>query len=95
MLASARVSPAVDGEVGGLGAYLLGHEVNQGDRRVLMLFEHPARVTEVAENESEAETPVRRTLAGDQVEIVTTECVVAQDVPLVGRRRQESRPLLR
>ena len=87
MLAAARVPPAVDGDIGRLSANLFGHELEQGRRRGLMMFKHPAGVTQVAEDEGEAEASVRRALAGDQVEIVATERVVAQDVPLVGRRR--------
>src|SRR3546814_21033509 len=95
MLATARVPPVVNGEIGRPGADLFGDELEKGGRRVLVLFEDPAGVAEVAEDEGEAEAPVRRALAGDQIKIVTTECVVAQDVPLVGRCRQEPCPLLR
>ena len=42
MLATARVPPAVEGEVGRLGADLLGYKLEQGRRRGLILFEHPA-----------------------------------------------------
>lgn len=41
MLATARVPPAVEGEIGRLGTDLFGHKLEQSRRRSLILFEHP------------------------------------------------------
>src|SRR3546814_17357896 len=64
MLATARVPPVVNGELGRPGADLFGAELVKGGRRVLVLSEYPAGAAAVAVCGAAAGAPVRTALAG-------------------------------
>jgi len=57
-------------------------------------LQHPTEVAHIAEQHGEPEAAVAAPLAGDQIEVVPAEGVMADDLPLVVRRGQQPRPLL-
>lgn len=75
MLPTARVPPTVLGEISRPSANLFGHELEQRWRRLFVLFQHPAGMAEIAEDEGETEASVWCSLANDQVEVIATECI--------------------
>jgi hypothetical protein len=60
------------------------HEGEKFGRRDLVRFQHPTGVAQIAEQHGEPEAAVAAPLAGDQIEFVPAEGIVAYDLPLVG-----------